>query len=185
MEPVFERKVDLRSLPVIRSHVIDGHAVLPMALILEWLAEGALHRHPGMVVRGVENLRLFKGVVLRDHKPATVSIRAGKRERRGDTSYVPVELSGLLDSGREVTHARGEVIVADHHASRGTSACRDRSLPDGRRIREEIYRRVLFHGPAMQAIQQVEGCDDRAIAAWVSTSPPPRPGSSGRSARAG
>ena len=25
----------------------------------------------------------------------------------------------------------------------------------------------------MQAIQQVEGCDDRTIAAWVSTSPPP------------
>ena len=39
--------------------------------------------------------------------------------------------------------------------------------------RDEIYRKVLFHGPAMQAIQQVEGCDDRSIAAWVSTSPPP------------
>ena len=52
MEPVFERRIDLGSLPVIRSHVIDGHAVLPMALILEWLAEGALHRHPGLVVAG-------------------------------------------------------------------------------------------------------------------------------------
>ena len=41
MEPVFERRIDLGTLPVIRSHVIDGHAVLPMALILEWLAEGA------------------------------------------------------------------------------------------------------------------------------------------------
>ena len=40
MEPVFERRIDLDSLPVIRSHVIDGHAVLPLALILEWLAEG-------------------------------------------------------------------------------------------------------------------------------------------------
>ncbi len=172
MEPVFERKVDLRSLPVIRSHVIDGHAVLPMALILEWLAEGALHRHPGMVVRGVENLRLFKGVVLRGHKPATVSIRAGKRERRGDTSYVPVALSGLLDSGREVTHARGEVIVADHHAA-GERLLAETDLFPMPTDREEIYRRVLFHGPAMQAIQQIEGCDDRAIAAWVSTSPPP------------
>jgi hypothetical protein len=40
--------------------------------------------------------------------------------------------------------------------------------------RDEIYSRVLFHGPAMQGIQQVEGCDARTIAAWVSTAPPPR-----------
>src|SRR5204862_7761794 len=38
MDLVFQRTVDLKSLPVIKSHVIDGHAVLPMALILEWLA---------------------------------------------------------------------------------------------------------------------------------------------------
>ena len=31
----------------------------------------------------------------------------------------------------------------------------------------------MFHGPAMQGIEQVEGCDDRAIAGWVATSPPP------------
>src|SRR5262249_55816705 len=49
---VLERKIDLDALPVIRSHVIDGHAVLPLALILEWLAEGALHRHPGLALIG-------------------------------------------------------------------------------------------------------------------------------------
>ncbi|HMF36959.1 MAG TPA: SDR family NAD(P)-dependent oxidoreductase, partial [Isosphaeraceae bacterium] len=109
MEPVFERRIDLGSLPVIRSHVIDGHAVLPLALILEWLAEGALHRHPGLVAQAVENLRLFKGVVLRDHRPSAVSIRVGKGQRRGESLIVPVEMRGVLESGREITHARGEV----------------------------------------------------------------------------
>jgi acyl transferase domain-containing protein/NAD(P)-dependent dehydrogenase (short-subunit alcohol dehydrogenase family) len=172
MEPVFERRIDLGSLPVIRSHVIDGHAVLPMALILEWLAEGALHRHPGLVAAGVENLRLFKGVVLRDHRPSAVSIRVGKGQRRGESLVVPVEMRGVLESGREITHARGEVIVADRH-SPGERLVAEAELLPLAADREEIYRRVLFHGPAMQAIQQVEGCDDRTIAAWVSTSPPP------------
>jgi hypothetical protein len=172
MEPVFERRIDLGSLPVIRSHVIDGHAVLPMALILEWLAEGALHRHPGMVAQGVESLRLFKGVVLRDHRDATVSIRVGKGQRRGDTLLIPVEMRGRLESGRDVTHARGEVIVADCH-SPGERLVADAKLLPLATDREEIYRRVLFHGPAMQAIQQVQGWDDQTIAAWVSTSPPP------------
>jgi NAD(P)-dependent dehydrogenase (short-subunit alcohol dehydrogenase family) len=172
LESVFQRRVDLESLPVIRSHVIDGHAVLPMALILEWLAEGALHRHPGMAFQGIDGLRLLKGVVLQDHKPATVSIRVGKGERRGTAFHVPVEMVGFLETGREVTHARGEAVVADRHAS-GERLLVDTELMPLATDREEIYRRILFHGPAMQAIQRVEGCDGQAIAGWVSTAPPP------------
>ena len=115
LDPVFERTIDLDSLPVIRSHVIDGHAVLPMALILEWLAEGALHRHPGMVVEGVDQLRLFKGVVLRGDSPVGVSIRVGKRQRREHSQIVPVEMHGVIDGGREIIHARGDVVLADRH----------------------------------------------------------------------
>ncbi len=173
MEPVFERRIDLGSLPVIRSHVIDGHAVLPMALILEWLAEGALHRHPGMVAQSVENLRLLKGVVLRDHRASAVSIRVGKGHRRGETLIVPVEMRGSLDSGREVIHARCDVTVSDRHSPNGERLIHEVNLSPLTVDRDEIYRRVLFHGPAMQAIQQIEGRHEQTIAAWVSTSPPP------------
>jgi polyketide synthase-like dehydratase family protein len=157
---------------VIRSHVIDGHAVLPLALSLEWLAEAALHRHPGMVVQGVDNLRLFKGVVLRDRKPVPLSIRVGKRTSRGDVQVVPVDLQGVLESGREIVHVRGEVVLADRYLP-GERLLVATDLFPLAADPEEIYHRVLFHGPTMQAIQRVEGCDDRSIAAWVSTSPPP------------
>jgi NAD(P)-dependent dehydrogenase (short-subunit alcohol dehydrogenase family)/acyl carrier protein len=171
-EPVFERRIDLSSLPVLRSHVIDGHAVLPLALMLEWLAEGALNRHPGMVAEAIENLRLLKGVVLADHRPATVSVRVGKGKRRGDSLLVPVEMHGVLKSGREVAHARADVVVSERHGP-GEHLVVAGDLPPLATDQQEIYRRVLFHGPAMQAIQRVEGCDERTIAAWVSTAPPP------------
>src|SRR5262249_33758629 len=48
LSPVFERQIDVATLPVLRSHVIDGRPVVPMALILEWLAQGALQRNPGL-----------------------------------------------------------------------------------------------------------------------------------------
>ena len=64
------------------------------------------------------------------------------------------------------------MIVADRH-SPGERLVAEAELLPLAADREEIYRRLLFHGPAMQAIQQVEGCDDQTIAAWVSTSPPP------------
>ena len=40
LSTVFEGPVDVVAIPVLRSHVIDGRPVLPMALILEWLALG-------------------------------------------------------------------------------------------------------------------------------------------------
>jgi acyl transferase domain-containing protein/NAD(P)-dependent dehydrogenase (short-subunit alcohol dehydrogenase family) len=172
MEPVFARRVDLDSLPVLRSHVIDGHAVLPLALILEWLAEGALHRHPGMVVRGLDDLRLYKGLVLRGGQPADVSIRVGKLQRRGEHRAIPVEMQGLMEGGREIKHARAEVIIAEAHG-----VCQNHlvetSLPPLEIDRVEIYGRILFHGPALQAIGRVEGCSEQAIAGWVSTAPAP------------
>ncbi len=85
---VFRRDVDLESVPVLAAHVIDGHPVLPVALILEWMAEAALHRNPGLVVCGVDDFRLFKGVILGHQKPATVELLCGqagatKRSVRG------------------------------------------------------------------------------------------------------
>ena len=127
---------------------------------------------PGWWLQAVENLRLFKGVVLRDHRASAVSIRVGKAQRRGSSMLVPVEMRGSLDNGREITHARGEVIVADGHSPG------ERLIPEAKLLplateTEEIYRRVLFHGPAMQAIKEVEGWSDQTIAARVATSPPP------------
>ncbi len=113
----FRRTIDLRTFPFLADHVIDGHAVLPMALILEWVAEGALHRNPGLVVCGVEELRLFKGVILSGLESATVDILASKSVARGAEFVVPVELRGTLDNGREIVHARADVILAEHYAA--------------------------------------------------------------------
>ncbi len=173
LEPVFERRIDMDALPVLRDHVIDGHAVLPMALILEWLAETAAHRHPGLVVQSVENVKLHKGVVLRDQRAVTVSLRADKGQPRGNASILAtVELRGMLGSGREITHARGSVMLAAQYPAGERLICETRLAPTATE-HAEIYRRVLFHGPAMQAIQRIDGWNDGLIAGWAATSPPP------------
>ncbi len=170
--PAFRRAVDLKALSILADHVIDGHAVLPMAMILEWVAEAALQRNPGLVVRGIDDLRLFKGVILNGCHPATIDVIVGKGVRRGTEFIVPVELRGMLTNGREVIHAKAEVVLGDRHAS-GTRRLIDRSMSPFPRSRDVIYRDVLFHGPALQGIEEIEGCDDRGIAGLASTSPPP------------
>jgi NAD(P)-dependent dehydrogenase (short-subunit alcohol dehydrogenase family) len=172
LETIWRRKVDLKTLPILADHVIDGHAVLPLALILEWTVEGALHRNPGLVVRGVDNLRLFKGIVLGGREAAEVEIAAGKAVREGEEFRVPIELRGALANGREVIHARAEVLLSTRPAA-GTRQSLNQPLPRPSFLHDEIYGPILFHGPAMQGIEQVEGCGERGITGRVRTSPAP------------
>jgi len=172
LETVFRRTVDVESLPVLASHVIDGHAVLPMAIMMEWLAEAAVHRNPGLVVCGLDDLRLFKGVILNDHQPATVHVRAGTAVRNDGGFIVPVELRGTLPSAREVAHARADVVLADRHATAARRLAGG-ALHPYPMSRDEVYQSVLFHGRALRGIEQIEGWGERSIAGWVSAAPAP------------
>ena len=172
LSKVFERPLDVASTPILESHVMDGRPVLPMALILEWLAQGAMTRNPGMVYLGVDELRLLKGVVLREALPETIRALAGKGVRRDGHTVVPVELRGVLSDGREVLHARGEVVLGDHYPE-VPPAFEEPGLPPSTMLAREIYREMLFHGPGLQGIVAVEGCGDLGIAATVSAAPSP------------
>ena len=172
MALVFERLLDVSSTPILRSHVIDGRPVLPMALILEWLAQGAMSRNPGMACCGVDDLRLLKGVVVRETLPETIRVLAARATRRDGHSVVPVELRGVLADGREVLHARAEVVLGDQHPE-APETLDEPGLSPYATTSLEIYRDLLFHGPDLQGIVAVEGCGDPGIAATVSAAPAP------------
>ena len=159
--------------PFLRSHVIDGKAVLPMAIIVEWLAHGALHGNPGFRFHGFNDLRICKGVVFEEDTCCTLRVLAGRAEKRDTFHLVPVELTGTGPEGRPLLHARAEIVLATR-------------LPEGiRSIIEipetpyqpgngEVYdRERLFHGPELHGIEQVIGCSEKGIAAMVKGAPPP------------
>ncbi|WP_044148858.1 polyketide synthase dehydratase domain-containing protein, partial [Singulisphaera acidiphila] len=171
--PIFERTLDLTTTPILGAHVIDGRPVLPMALTLEWLAQGALQRNPGLVFAGIDDLRLFKGIVLRDDRPETIRVFAGKGVRDGSSYKVAVEVRGTLSDGREITHAKGEVILADRH-TQAQPSIEERNLPPLAAGVAELYRDVLFHGPDLQGLERIEGCDESGIVASATTAPLPQ-----------
>jgi acyl transferase domain-containing protein len=172
LETVLRRTVDFESVPILASHIIDGHGVLPLALMIEWLAEGAVHVNPGLVVSGIDDLRLLSGVILEGSDHANVETRVGKPVRNGGNFTVPVELRGVLPGAREVALARAAVLVADRYEQATPQLC-DQALVPYPLTRDEVYQSVLFHGPALQGIERLEGSSAHAIAAWVSTAPSP------------
>ena len=121
---------------------------------------------------GVDNLILYKGVILSGQPAVSVEVKADKAVRSGKEFKVPVELWGTLPNGREVTHARAEVVLADRHAT-GSRELLDGVLLAYPQTRDEVYQSVLFHGTAMQGIERVEGLAEHTVAGWVSTAPSP------------
>ena len=98
---VFERQIVLDRAPVLRAHVIDGRAVLPMALTLEWLAHAALHAHPGLAFQGCDRLRVFQPVTIREGQATAIRVFAGKADSRDGMHRVAVELRGWKPNGKE------------------------------------------------------------------------------------
>ena len=168
----FERTVTVDSHPFLRSHVMNGRAVLPTAMMMEWLAHAALHNHPGLALHGFDDLRILKGVILEQRNAVTLQAMVGDARKEGKIFYVPVELQSADVSGKRRRHAQATVLLSAN-------------LPQGeRRIDEaelrlapysngDIYQHCLFHGADLRGIERVEGCSASGIAATAKAAPAP------------
>jgi NAD(P)-dependent dehydrogenase (short-subunit alcohol dehydrogenase family) len=167
----FERVLEPAEFPVLADHVLDGRPVLPVVLILEWLAHGALHANPGLTFHGVDDLRVLHGVVLGGASP-TLRVASGKATRRDGLYRVPAELRGVRPDGREVLHARAEVVLAEALPPAPLAADPPPTRPYPRSV-EAVYRDVLFHGPELHGIESVEGCGEGGVVGAVRAAPAP------------
>ena len=171
-ETVLRFELDPQRMPVLRDHVIDGRAVLPFALMLEWGAEAALHRHPGLQLEALEKWRVLKGVVVPSSGSSQIEVRISPATTEGDRLRVPVELVGVY-SDHEVLHARGSAILAPFTMPTPAAAEPPPLDPDPRTV-VEAYDEHLFHGPTLRTIERLIGCSESGIAALCRPAPDPR-----------
>jgi malonyl CoA-acyl carrier protein transacylase len=172
MSVAFERELDVETHPFLRSHVLDGHAVLPMAMMLEWLGHGALHNNPGLHFHGLEDFRVLKGVIL-DNGPRAVRILTSRARRTDETFEVSLELRSGTGPA-ETLHARARAVLAarppDAPTFEPALELHERTFAPGV---EGAYRDILFHGPHFQALEDIAGMSGRGIVARARSAPAP------------
>ena len=173
LQEAFALTLTVSDYPFLRSHVLDGKAVLPMAVIVEWLAHGALHGNPGFRFHGFNDLRICKGVVFENNTSFTLNVMAGRAVKRESFHLVPVELSSQGANDRTVLHARAEIVLATRLPEGIRSITELPSTPYNPQNGVIYNRERLFHGPDLHGIEQVDGCSAKGISAVVKGAPAP------------
>ena len=169
----FDLDLTVEQYPFLRSHVMDKKAVLPMAMIIEWMAHGAIHNNPGLRFHGFNDLRLLKGVTLLEGHRHTLQVMTGKAFKSGGFHVVPVELSGGDGIAQPFVHARAKIVLAGR-LPEGKAAAERLELSPYPLDAAQIYRpERLFHGPDFHGIEEVAGCGKEGIAARVKPAPSP------------
>jgi NAD(P)-dependent dehydrogenase (short-subunit alcohol dehydrogenase family) len=169
----FDLEVSIDQYPFLKSHVIDGKAVLPMAVMIEWMAHGAIHNNPGLRFHGFNDLRVLKGVTLEQGQSHTLQVMTGKSFKSGGVHVVPVELSGVAANGKQFVHSRARIVLAAK-LPEGKAAMERVELQAYSRPIEEVYQPDrLFHGPDFHGIREVIGCSADGIASMVRPAPLP------------
>lgn len=170
MSAAFSRRIDLVSHPFLTSHVLDSRPVLPAAIVAEWLAHAALHANPGLRLHGIDDLRIFQGVVLKGDA-VELSFATAKPTREGALFDVPAR---MCIAGATALNAGATIVLASSPQDAPTFA-----LPHGLverpypRSMDSAYAGVLFHGEHFRAIESVEGFSAAGMIARVHAAPPP------------
>ncbi|MFZ4858490.1 MAG: SDR family NAD(P)-dependent oxidoreductase [Desulfuromonadaceae bacterium] len=168
----FRLNLTVEDFPFIRSHVIDGKAVLPMAMAVEWLAHGALHGNPGFRFHGFNNLRICKGVIFDQGSMCSLRVMAGRAEKHDSLFVVPVELTGSSAGGQSVLHVRAEIVLASK-LPKGIRSIVDLPAAPYAGNRAIYDQERLFHGSDLRGIEQVGGCSPLGITALAKAAPKP------------
>ncbi len=152
--------LDEKNQTYLRDHKIYQKPVLPLAFVMELMAEIVVLSAPDWVVTQLDNLRLFKGV----------EISAGYRE-------ILVKAESHSESA---TDAQWQVRVLDPldetrplYQATVTLAARAPEIPslqefellkgDFPQAVNEAYQNWLFHGPSFQAVNAIQGFNDLGI----------------------
>ena len=171
IKPSFERLLDVAQHPFLESHVIGGKAVLPVAMIVEWLAHGAIHRNPGLELHGFDDLRIFQGVRIDRQTTSLLRVLSAKPSRSDGQFQAKVQLIGMTQH-RETVHAGGHAVLAPGYPAAPSPALH--VTPRGYPLDvATAYATRLFHGTQLQGIAAIEACSADGIVVYSRTASAP------------
>lgn len=154
--------------------MIGDNSVLPTVCAIAWMAEAAESVFKGYKYQGLENYRLFKGVVFNGYETTDYQIDVALIDEQIDAEYLRLEskVSSINARGKSVFHYGSELIlkrsskkvpleIADLVVSYDNDAS---DIDKGIKEASLLYSNgTLFHGESLQGIKEIIRCDDEGL----------------------
>ncbi|MGB9499861.1 MAG: SDR family NAD(P)-dependent oxidoreductase [Dissulfuribacterales bacterium] len=170
----FKQEVDVQKIPVLQSHMLDGKAVVPFALMAEWFGHGALHANPGLFLHGLDDMRLLNGIKL-ENDTKMIRLMTGSLHKNGTMFELDVELKdGIKENGKDLVHSRARAILTSGSVHPPVYVKPERNGErDYNRTIDDVYEQVLFHGEKLHGIKKIVSISSSGIVAEVASAPAP------------
>lgn len=146
----------------VRDPSLRGLPIMALAMSEELIAEAALLLHPGLVVRALAEVKTAGWLVF-DPPERTIRVEVvceGERKARG-------RVLGGDGAASAPTIVEALVELAESAPELGPPVVPDQAEAPARIRPEDMYGRMLFHGPAFAGIVSAERCDARGVSATL------------------
>jgi acyl transferase domain-containing protein/NAD(P)-dependent dehydrogenase (short-subunit alcohol dehydrogenase family)/acyl carrier protein len=175
MDVSFELDLSIDRYPILKDHVMNGNAVLPAAMMIEWLAHGALRNNPGYCFVGFNDFRVLKGVIMKNGDSQHLRITAGNLSAHNGTLAITTEIRGNGNGSMPALFATANVILSNKMPGDETGRIQSGAFKSYSPVNGPIYNDTLFHGKLLQNIRSVQLSGDDMI--MVDLSPTDAPSS--------
>jgi len=145
------------------DHSINGTAVVPVVLALEWMTRLARAFRPDLHLRSIEGLRVLRGIKLAhfEEEGHRFTLRCQPKSD-SDGSRLSLEVLGIDGT----PHFRAEAIMSAQEPD--SEAPSLSSSPMRAWNGSPVYGDVLFHGERFQVIESLEGVGSQSIVGTLS-----------------
>jgi acyl transferase domain-containing protein/NAD(P)-dependent dehydrogenase (short-subunit alcohol dehydrogenase family) len=154
-----EKVVSVQRSPVLIDHVIKNRAVVPAALLVEWMIEAASSEFPGLVLKEVSKFQVWKGLVLDIDSELPIEIIAVSQSGNS----MECVLRSRSSQGQLRPHAHAVIEFARDYPPSDDSFQAVAADPELSAVKP--YEGILFHGESLHLIKEVrQNSEDRLVA---------------------
>ncbi|MCJ8272285.1 MAG: aldehyde dehydrogenase family protein, partial [Psychrosphaera sp.] len=159
------KSIEATNNTFLTDHVIGGDSVLPTVCAIQWMSNAAQTVYSGYHYQGLENYKLFKGIVFDGAQAGDYSIDLKLVVDNGETLKVEAKISSTIvtgkGKGKPVFHYGADLLLTRKPLA-GKSVTLD--IPTVNGATHDLYQDgTLFHGDSLQGIKAVLNCDSKGL----------------------
>jgi acyl transferase domain-containing protein/acyl carrier protein/NAD(P)-dependent dehydrogenase (short-subunit alcohol dehydrogenase family) len=155
--------ISVQDVPVLLDHVIKQRAVVPAALLLEWMAAAAQNLQPDAKIMQIRDFKVWKGIVLDADQKLPVWI---ERVSNAGDQNLELMLCSQAPQHKKLRHAKVHITMGNADQQKAVPAA-EALLPDALCQGLKPYPEILFHGEDLHLIASIQSCSPAGVDATL------------------